>query len=80
MVRTSLAEQRRELRALHDVVTDWKRHPRDGYLAPYISEPCACGGTITAANLWGKIADAVRAHNESTRHTRWAVDNGWRHG
>ncbi len=74
--RTSLAEQRRQERSLHEIVTDWKRHPRDGYLAPYLDEECRCGGTITAANLWGKIADAVRNHNLSTRHQQWRRERG----
>lgn len=75
-----VADQPREARPLHDVETDWKRERWPGYLAPFITERCACGGSITAENLWKKIADAVHRHNESTRHTRWAVDNGWRHG
>ena len=78
MVRQSLADEPREPRPLHDVVTDWKRERRPGYLAPYIKEDCLCGGSITALNLWAKIAAAVRFHNESTRHTQWAIENGWR--
>jgi hypothetical protein len=43
-------------------------------------EPCACGGVIYADERADLIADAVRIHNLSADHQRWAIDAGWRHG
>lgn len=45
---------------------------------PIRTEPCLCGGTIEAVDDPEAIADAVRLHNESTRHEQWAIATGWR--
>lgn len=78
MVRTSLADQHREPRSLHEVEADWKRDQWPGYAPPVVTEPCLCGGSIRSRNTWQEIAIAVATHNESTRHTQWAIENGWR--
>lgn len=77
---TSLAETPRESAPLHEVEADWKREKWPGYSPPFAVEQCQCGGTITALNVWDKIAAAVRAHNESTRHEQWATARGLRDG
>jgi len=76
----SLADQPRPTPPLHEVEADWKREQWPGYAPPFVMEHCLCGGLIRARNVWPEIAIAVHAHNQSTRHEQWAIENGWRHG
>lgn len=80
MARISLADKARPTPPLHEVEADWKREKWPGYQAPFVTEQCECGGSITAQNLWPKIAAAVALHNQSTRHEQWATGRGMRDG
>jgi hypothetical protein len=51
-----------------------------GYSPPIVSRACCCGGRIEARDTHEAIAEAVRIHNSSPRHTQWAIKHGWRHG
>jgi hypothetical protein len=69
------------VRPLHELEEIWRAGQRRPMSVGWIVvEPCLCGDVIRARNKPHAIEAAVLAHNESTRHTHWAIRNGWRHG
>jgi len=55
---------------LRRVLEQYRNQPR--------TEPCVCGGRISA--LPGREAEAVVAHQRNSRHQQWFRDSGWEGG
>ena len=64
---------------LHELEADWKARAQAPRLfGELVSEPCLCGGVITARATEPAITEAVRVHNQSASRQQWAIRVGWR--